>query len=153
MKILLIAMSLGLCGCAAAVAGDPSRVSQDLWAHVGDDLEPWRDRQISLSGVVLAYAQGSVFLLADAPSIGEDGTYSYDFHECIGLIVSREQFRTLRSGQRIAVTGQLHLYDLYSSNDRAVTHLTVRGRIAYPRCMSHSRISPLIFAERISAAQ
>lgn len=144
-----VALVLSGFTASAVISQDLTAHDLNLWARIkASDFEGIENREVSLKGTVLAYATGSVFLLPRMPPV-EDGSYVKDSTECIGLIVSADQFRSLTTGDRISVTGELMTFDMDPSPDVAITHLVVRGRTVHPDCMSEEQIAPLIFVTEV----
>lgn len=142
------AAALGvLAACASqSAAGDSARREDpELWTAVErGEADGWRDRVVTVRGFADARAIGSVVLLRTPPRLDRDGIPYYDFDKCIGLMVSPQQYRLLRKGEWVEVSGRFSTVDVRPP-DAVVTHLDVAGRRTYPSCSSRLGIAPFIY--------
>jgi hypothetical protein len=128
---------------AAATPQGSSITQNSLWRDVTSGrTREWNNRTVSLSGTVVVYAIGSVFLLPLPPRPNQEGGWDFDRGTCVGLMLSPAQFQRVRTGYRVAVRGRFVAINLDS--DRIITSISRRGRTAYPQCTSVEFVAPFI---------
>lgn len=126
-----------------------SRDEVALWQAVAEGHpQAWSHRRVTVSGVVSAIRIGSVSI-TPAPAVAPVGaTVSSNSDACIGLLVSRSQFRRLRNRMTYRVSGSFMAIDLHQG-DNYVNALSRNGRTAYLNCPNED-VGAFMYVEDIS---
>jgi len=121
-----------------------------LWRAVAEGHpQAWNYQRVTVSGVVQSIRTHSVIMTPSLPVTPSASIDSHNSGTCIGLLVSRSQFRRLRNGARYHVRGSFIAVDLHPGNNY-VTELTRNGRTAHLTCPNLEGFASFIYVEHVS---
>jgi hypothetical protein len=122
-----------------------------LWQAVAEGhAQAWNHRRVTVSGVVSSIRIGSVSITPAPAAAPVGATESHNSDACIGLLVSRPQFRRLRNRMTYRVSGSFMAIDLHPDNDTYVNAITRNGREIYLTCPDFEGVVSFIYVEHIS---
>jgi len=149
---LIVALAAVL--CATLLQSDYTAAAQrryELWtvarlkdaSRNAENLSHLDGRRIRVTGLVHAYASGSIFLdlRPDAPSQLGTENERPPIHECIGLVVPRYLSKNLKRASTLEIHGDVFLFDGPTSFVSSAVH---GGITFYPNCGYFSASYPYI---------